>query len=189
MLVAVNQAKERIVAAHHKSAHEIRSKYPPGSLQYPFCEQSVFSREHKGFVLHFVHQHSCTSDVARHPESPEHEEGKLKLAKFLKEQIKDEPEQNAAVEVEYHLPNCGEHGRITDVALVYKNGNLLIAECQLSRITPNELEQRTRDYLSVRADVLWFLGKEADTTENRTWLRSVFGAVGRIEFEYDPVEK
>jgi len=189
MLVAVNQAKERIVAAHHKSAHGICSKYPPGSLQYPFCEQSVFSREHKGFVLHFVHQHSCTSDVARHPESPEHEEGKLKLAKFLKEQIKDEPEQNAAVEVEYHLPNCGEYGRITDVALVYKNGNLLIAECQLSRITPNELEQRTRDYLSVRADVLWFLGKEADTTENRTWLRSVFGAVGRIEFEYDPVEK
>lgn len=184
MLVAVNQEGERITAAHHKSAHEIRSKYPIGSLQCPFCKQAVFSRERKGFVLHFVHQHPCTSNISRHPESPEHEEGKLRLAKFLKQQISEGPSQGVKVEVEYPLPKCGEHGRVADVALVYDNGNLLIAECQLARITTHELEQRTQDYHSVGADVLWFLGGNADTPENRAWLRSVFGAVGRIEFKY-----
>lgn len=159
MLTGVDQEGKRIVAARFESAHEIRLKYAFGSLQCPFCKQSIFPRERQGFVLHFVHQHSCTSTIPHHPESPEHEEAKLKVAKFLKQQIKDESEEIVDVEVEYHLPRCGEHGRIADVALVYSNGNLLIAECQLSRITTNELEQRTRDYHAIGADVLWFLGK------------------------------
>lgn len=185
MLVAVDEAGERIVAARYKSAHDLRSKYPLGSLRCPLCQQSVFPREREGFVRHFVHQHTCTSNVPRHAESAEHEEGKMRLAKYLQEQIKDDPEKAAKIEVEYYLPNCGEHGRIADVALVYSNGNLLIAECQLSRITTKELEQRTRDYYAIGADVLWFLGGQADTSENRSWLRSMFGAVGRIAFHYD----
>lgn len=186
MLVAVDEAGERVVAARYRSAHELRSKYPLGSLRCPLCKQGVFPREREGFARHFVHQRVCTSNVPRHPESPEHEEGKMRLAKYLQEQIKDDPEKAVKIEVEYYLPNCGEQGRVADVALVYPNGNLLIAECQLSQITSNELEQRTRDYYAIGADVLWFLGGKADTRENRSWLRSMFGAVGRIEFTYDP---
>ncbi len=185
MLIALDKDGNQVKAAMYKSAHEIRSHYPLGSLRCRFCEQTLFPRERKGFILHFVHQHPCTSSVARHPESPEHEQGKLQLARYLNEQIKGDDQPTAKVEVEYHLPQCGEHGRVADVALVYENGNLLIAECQLSRITPDELEQRTRDYHSIGADVLWFLGGNADTTENGAWLRAVFGAVGRIEFTYD----
>lgn len=186
MLVAVDREGKRIKAASFKSAHEIRVKYSLGSLQCPFCKQTVFPRKRQGFALHFVHQSPCTSQISYHPESPEHEQAKSQVAEYLKQQIKDESKGIVSIEVEYHLPNCGQHGRIADVAVVYSNGNLLIAECQLSRITLHELEQRTRDYHAIGADVLWFLGGDADTHENRTWLRSVFGAVGKLEFKYAP---
>lgn len=185
MLIANHKVTgNRVVAAYHKSAHELRSKYPSGDLVCPYCQGVMFPGQREGFVLHFVHRGTCDSLVARHPESPEHEEGKFVLAKYLREQIKEDKNPTAKIEVEHHLPQCGENGRIADVALVYDNGNLLICECQLARITSYELEQRTRDYISIGADVLWFLGGEADTSENRAWLRSVFGSVGRIEFSY-----
>jgi len=185
MLIAIDKKSgKRVKAYHHKTGHAIRSKFPLGELTCPFCEEVVFPRERQGFVLHFAHCHLCSSTISRHPESPEHEQGKFELAKFLQQQIKDDPKQCAKVEVEHQLPKCGEHGRVADVALVYENGNLLICECQLSKITTNELEKRTRDYYSVGADVIWFLGGEADTSENRTWLCSMFGSVGRLDFVY-----
>ncbi len=185
MLVAINKnSRERVKAIEHKTGHALRSKFSCGDLICPFCDGIVFARDRPGFVLHFVHSHPCTSNIDRHPESPEHEQGKLKIAEFLNQQIKDDPSQCAKVEVEYRLSECGEHGRVADVALVYDNGNLLICECQLSKITSNELEKRTLDYYSIGADVVWFLGKDADTPENRNWLRSMFGSVGRLDFVY-----
>lgn len=183
------ETQEKVVAARHKSGHELRSKYPLGRLICPFCDETVFPRERKGCVLHFVHRSTCTSKLDRHPESSEHEQGKFSLAKYLKQQIQDDANTNSKIEVEYPLPECGENGRIADVALIYENGNLLICECQLSKITPHELEKRTHDYISIGADVLWFIGKDADTPENRAWLRSIFGSVGRIEFNYDSEEE
>jgi competence CoiA-like predicted nuclease len=189
MLVAkVRGTGDRIFAASHPSGHSLRSTYPLGNLICPHCDQVVFPRERQGFVLHFVHQHPCTSSIERHPESPEHEQGKAELVKYLRTQIQGDTNKTAKIEVEHRLPQCGENGRIADVALVYENGNILICECQLARITVDELERRTRDYYSIGADVIWFLGGEADTTENRTWLRSVFGAVGKLDFTYTAIK-
>jgi competence protein CoiA len=185
MLVAIHKdSGERIKAASYKTSHAIRSQFPLGSLICPLCDDIVFARERKGVILHFVHIHPCNSTIGRHSESPEHEQGKYELAKFLSQQIKDDPSQCAKVEVEYRLPECGENGRVADVALVYDNGNLLICECQLSKITLYELEQRTRDYYAIGADVLWFLGRDANTSDNRDWLRSMFGSVGTLDFTY-----
>jgi competence CoiA-like predicted nuclease len=185
MLVAIHKnSGDRVQASDYDTAHAIRSKFPLGELICPFCEQMVFVRDRPGFVLHFAHSHLCTSKIGYHPESEDHEQGKSELVKFLKQQIEGDSSQCARVEVEYSLVKCGEHGRVADVALVYDNGNLLICECQLAKITSNELEKRTLDYYSIGADVLWFLGKEADTPENRNWLRKMFGSVGRIDFTY-----
>lgn len=190
MLTARNsETNEKVEAASHKSAHELRLKYPLGSLICPFCNEVVFPRKRKGFVLHFVHRSTCTCSFDHHPESSEHEQGKVLLARYLKQQSQEYDNKSVKIEVEYPLPQCGQNGRIADVALIYENGNLLICECQLSKITPYELEQRTRDYISIGADVMWFLGKEADTSENRAWIRSVFGSVGRIEFDYNSEEE
>lgn len=185
MLTAINkQTGEKIKAVQYGTGHALRSQFSLGDLVCPFCDEIVFPRERKGFVLHFVHRHPCTSTLDRHPESPEHEQGKLELAKFLRQQIQDDPQKVATIEVEYRMPECGQNGRVADVALVYENKNLLICECQLAKITTDELEQRTKDYYAAGADVLWFLGGEADTTENRAWLRSMFGSVGRLKFSY-----
>jgi competence CoiA-like predicted nuclease len=184
MLVAIQKnSRERIKAAHYKTSHAIRSEFANGELICPLCDEIVFARERKGFVLHFAHTHSCSSTIDRHPESPEHEQGKLRIAQFLQQQIGDDLSK-CAIEVEYRLPDCGKNGRVADVALVYDNGNLLICECQLSKITSNELEQRTRDYYAIGADVLWFLGRAANTSENRDWIRSMFGSVGTLDFVY-----
>lgn len=47
------------------------------------------------------------NNTPRHPESPEHEEGKMRLAKFLQEPIKDNPKNIVKIEVEYYLPTVG----------------------------------------------------------------------------------
>ena len=44
MLTGVDQEGKRIVAADFNSAHQIRLKYAFGSLQCPFCKQSIFPR-------------------------------------------------------------------------------------------------------------------------------------------------
>jgi competence protein CoiA len=109
MLIAIHkQSGEKVKAAKYATGHTIRSQFPLGELICPFCEEVVFARERKGFVLHFVHRHPCTSTIDRHPESPEHEQGKFEIAKFLQQQIKDDPNKCAKVEVEYRLPECGE---------------------------------------------------------------------------------
>ncbi len=184
MLIAIHKnSGERIKAADYKTVHDLRSEFALGELICPFCDGGVFPRSRSGFILHFVHRSPCTSTIGRHPESPEHEQGKLRIAHFLQQQIKDNP-GSAKIEVEYPLTECGEHGRVADVALVYNNGNMLIGECQLSKITSNELEKRTLDYYAIGADVIWFLGKDANTNDNRTWLRSMFGSVAILEFDY-----
>lgn len=185
MLVALHkESQKRITAARYESIHELRKEFGLGELVCPCCEQTVFPRERDGFIRHFVHTNSCTSDMARHPESPMHEQGKLALVRYLQRQVDITETEKAKIEVEHRLPHCGANGRVADVALVYDNNNLLICECQLSSITVNELEQRTRDYYSIGADVLWFLGNEADTSSNQKWLKSMFGAYGRVEFTF-----
>jgi len=189
MLTAISkETGEKVKAYRHDTGHAIRSRFPLGDLVCPFCDETVFPRERQGFVLHFVHRHSCKSTLDRHPESPEHEQGKFEIAKILHQQIQQDPQKIATIEFEYRMPMCGKNGRVADVALVYENKNLLICECQLAKITTDELEQRTQDYYEAGADVLWFLGRDADTAENRAWLRSMFGSVGRLTFNYQDSE-
>lgn len=189
MLVATHKPSgERISAFEFNSGHELRTAFPPGELICHHCNGEVFPCERKGFVLHFVHRNPDGCTFARHSESPEHEQGKYELAKYLKQEIKDDPHQVARIEIEYPLPHCGKNGRIADAALVYDNGNLLICECQLAKITPDELERRTRDYHAIGADVIWFLGGKAYTEENRDWLQATFGAVGVLAFDYKPTQ-
>ncbi|WP_354010891.1 competence protein CoiA family protein [Endozoicomonas lisbonensis] len=65
--------------------------------------------------------------------------------------------------------------RIADVVFEFPNGWLEAHEVQFSSITPAELEERTNDYKKAGIDVVWWLGKSADTQPNREWVREVFG--------------
>jgi len=75
-----------------------------------------------------------------------------------------------------------EAGRIADVLITYPNRWKTVYEIQLASITWDELSARTKDYEQAGIDVVWFLGKNADTSYNRTWHYNHFGGVNSISF-------
>lgn len=181
LVAKLASTKERVYAPDFKSGHEIRSKYRHGDLTCgcPDCGALVFPRDRKGFALHFVHQRNCESQFNYHPVSPEHERGKELIRELFTAELADYSD----VKVEFELP-VKEANRIADVAIVYPTGYLLIGECQLASITTTELEARTNDYESAGADVIWWLGKDADTAANRTWCIDQFGECRIINYQH-----
>jgi competence CoiA-like predicted nuclease len=178
-LTANCQDNIRICTLDFKDAHEIKSKYNKGSLTCPFCKQIVHPRAREGYVPHFVHNSVCPTKLEHHPESREHLLGKEALFKHLKEQVKN---YEVEVQIEYPLPEAGEHGRIADVAAIYKTGYVLIYECQLAAITTDKLEQRTIDYEREGCEVIWWFGKAADTEANRNWAKSRYSVSYQLLF-------
>lgn len=129
---------------------------------------------------HFAHQPNipCTTDYGYHPESDEHRAGKELIAKTLMKEL--EGYSTARIEYEWR---CEETKRVADVAVLFPNGWVVVHECQLSSITVEELETRTEDYLNAGIDVVWWLGKNADTSTNRQWCIKIFGECNIIDFK------
>ena len=172
---------KRVYAPEFKSGHQIRSTYRQGELVCgcPDCNAVVFPRDRKGFALHFVHQRDCESKFNYHPVSPEHERGKELIRDLFMAELSDYSD----VRVEFELP-IKEANRIADVAVIYPTGYLLVGECQLASITTADLEARTNDYESAGADVIWWLGKDADTAANRSWSIERFGECRLINYQH-----
>lgn len=170
----------RICSLDFENAHEIRLKYNKGSLTCPFCQQIVHPRQRENYIVHFVHNSQCPTTLEHHPESIEHLLGKAALAKHLKKQVE---KYDVEVCLEYPIPEAGKNGRIADVAAIYKTGYVLIYECQLASITTEKLEQRTMDYEKEGCEVIWWLGKGADTEANHNWAKSRHSISYRLLFE------
>ncbi|WP_338429801.1 competence protein CoiA [Synechococcus elongatus] len=182
---AKDQQGEIVLATDFKSVPEIRQKFPKGTLFCPFCQTLMFPRKRRNTSLHFVHTHPCTTTMEYHPESPEHLQGKLEISKYFqsiyKEMIND---KEAFIEIEHPIPEAGKNGRIADVAVIFSTGYRIIGECQLARIEAADIYQRTQDYYSVSADVLWFFGGAADTKENRQVAIELDVFAGTLSFTY-----
>jgi len=129
---------------------------------------------------HFAHKPNtlCQTDYGYHPESPEHLAGKEFIAKILMKELTDYT--NAEITYEWR---CEETKRVADVAVLFRNGWIVVHECQLSSITVEELEKRTEDYLNAGIDVVWWLGKNADTNTNRSWCIDTFGECNLIDYK------
>lgn len=181
-LIAIAEEK-RISSLSFTSGHEIRCKYPLGSLTCPWCGGVVFPRDRMDFLLHFVHKTECTATIEHHPESLEHLLGKEFLAKRLSSELQQTPLiKDCSIEIEYPVFSAGKHGRVADVAAIYPSGYLLIYECQLSPITTNELEQRTHDYKTAGGDTVWFFGLESATSQVTDWAIAHQGFVDVFDF-------
>lgn len=113
---------------------------------------------------HFAHKAQCSSDYEHHPESPMHRASKLALMKNLPQLFSEFTRATPMQEVV--MP---EIKRVADVVFVFPNGWRMVHEVQLSWTNPRELEKRTRDYESIGCDVIWWLGRDALTKENREW--------------------
>jgi competence protein CoiA len=119
---------------------------------------------------HFAHTARCTSDYQCHPESPAHREAKRFLATHLREAFSEYT--HAVIEYEVPIP---EVKRIADLLVMFPTGWRVAHEVQLAAITIEQLQERTNDYTLAGIDVVWWLGKSANTLTNREWCRSIFG--------------
>ncbi|BAD79270.1 putative glutathione peroxidase [Synechococcus elongatus PCC 6301] len=182
---AKDQQGSIVLATDFKSVLEIRKNFPKGRLFCPFCQTLMFPRKRQNTSLHFVHTHPCTTVMEHHPESPEHLQGKLEISKYFQEVYKGMIDaQEAFIEIEHPISEAGKNGRIADVAVVFSTGYRIIGECQLAKIEAADIYQRTQDYYSISADVLWFLGGAADTPENRQAAVDLDVFAGTINFTY-----
>ena len=131
----------------------------------PMIVKAGLVRQH-----HFAHTMPCISDFQCHPESPAHREAKRFLATHLREAFKEYT--HAVIEYEVPIP---EVKRIADLLVTFPTGWRVAHEVQLASITVEQLQERTNDYTLAGIDVVWWLGKSANTPANREWCRRTFG--------------
>lgn len=133
--------------------------------------RSEFLRSGYLVRAYFYHYRGdCNSEYSSHPESPEHLRCKEIVANTLQTQFNEFSE--AIIEYEVKVP---EAKRIADIMVTFPMGWRVAHEVQLSPISPDKLEERTRAYNSVGIDVFWWLGKSADNAANRTWCLERYG--------------
>ena len=131
----------------------------------PMIVKAGLVRQH-----HFAHVGRCSSDYQSHPESPAHQDAKRFLAANLHEQFREYA--NTTIEYEVPIP---EVRRVADLLVTFPTGWRVAHEVQLASITTEQLQERTNDYILAGIDVVWWLGKSADTEANRAWCRCTFG--------------
>jgi competence protein CoiA len=154
-----------------------RQELNNGAFICPFCNTPMIIKAGMIKQPHFAHINTCTSPYGSHPESPEHREGKA----FLKRNLPLRYPEYKDARFEYEWP-IKEVSRIVDLLAIFPNGHRVAHEVQLASITTETLEKRTNDYRRAGIDVIWWLGKAANTNANRDWCARTFGEVCSISF-------
>lgn len=129
------------------------------------CGSAMIMKAGRYIRPHFAHKPNAVClDYKSHPESLEHLEAKAILAQNLASWFSEYT--SSVPELEVPIP---EVKRIADVLFTFPNGWRVAHEVQLASITTSELQARTNDYLSAGVDVVWWLGKSANSPANRNW--------------------
>lgn len=159
-----------------------RDTFKRGQIICRYCKEEMVIRGHSNSSspkIHFMHlSNECKSDFKCHPESPEH----LYFKELLSRELKTELKEYEKVTIDLECP-VESIKRIIDVACIFPNGWVVAHEVQLSPITPEELKERTDDYRKAGIDVVWWLGKKADNSKNRSWCKQNFGECYIIDYE------
>ena len=147
-----------------------RESLKSGDCICQLCDTPMIIKAGQIMRAHFAHYATCVTEYESHPESVEHREAKVFLATHLRESFK---EYTSAI-IEYEVP-IPEVKRIADLLITFPTGWRIAHEVQLASITTETLEARTNDYAKAGVDVVWWLGKSANTPANREWSRLTFG--------------
>lgn len=140
------------------------------------CEEPMIVKAGLIVRSHFAHRSTCISDYQYHPESPDHLALKYLVMQALKENIGEY--SDAEIELEVKVP---EVNRIADIMATWPMGWRVAHEIQLASITIEKLNDRTEDYHRAGIDVIWWLGKSADTPANRKWCEDKLGFSVQLE--------
>jgi hypothetical protein len=186
-LVAMNQKNERVELWRYSTEAmlKMRDKLKAGSKAYcPECggEMTIKAINSPHYVAHFAHLPSAQSEGCEYGrgESQEHLAAKSAIANYISGFAFY---AGATVHIEYKLviPNGYKPTRRADVVAIMPTGDIHVHEAQLSRITTETLRERTSDYRQVSAEVVWWLGGNAERPENEfeAKLLSIFGRIAK----------
>lgn len=176
LIAAHKTTRERVDIRDIKNPRETLKK---GDYICQLCGTELFVRgaHRRGAEMvraHFYHAAACASRYEAHPESPEHLWAKLHLIEELEKAYL--PHGRPIIEPEVLIEmQWRSKGRQADILETWPTGWRVAHEIQLSPITIEQLEERTNDYLQAGIDVVWYLGKHADTPTNRDWCVEHFG--------------
>lgn len=165
-----------------------RAALKPSLMVCRFCGQSLYIQSEylRGDITvraHFYHPSECDAPYEGHPESPDHQLGKLEIRRNLMKWYS----RWGVPTIEFEVPVPMEwrpKGRIVDVMVTWAMGWREAHEIQLASISPAKLAERTDDYRRAGIDVVWWLGKSADTDANRRFCRDRLGGIHLVDF-YD----
>jgi len=149
------------------SAGKVRRDYPKGSLLCPYCKTLMIPVGSYSRQEHFRHAAQCTHPDSK-PESPEHLSAKQILFRNLTELYANYPD--VEIKLEHYFPECGEHGRIADVAQIHiSTGYTMAFEIQFSPLSIETLSQRHKDYENAGIEDIWFFGKKLWNENYTRW--------------------
>jgi len=147
-----------------------RDVLQPGECVCQICGAELMIEGEPMREYYFAHIAACSEEYQSHPESSAYRRAKRFLAAYLQEHCQA---YNGA-SLEYDVP-LAETMRIADLMITFPTGWRVAHEVQLAPITTEQLQKRTNDYSLAGIDVVWWLGKNANTSANRTWSQEVFG--------------
>lgn len=146
MLQAVMQDGTQITPATMSKGNINELKKKKHSYYCPSCKEKVILRVGEKVIAHFAHLANADC-VQSNGEGEYHEEGKLLLYEWLLK-------QNLKVELEKYLPELKQQPDL----LVDLNGRKIAIEYQCSRISNEEIINRTQGYTKQGIQVIWILG-------------------------------
>ncbi len=174
--VALNkETRERIDITTIRNPREVLKS---GEFVCQLCETPMIIKAGMVIRAHFAHYATCKTEYRSHPESPEHRAAKI----FLREKLPTAYAEYKIAKLEYEVP-IPEVRRVVDLLATFPSGHKVAHEVQLASITTEELEERTRDYEQAGIDVIWWLGRSANTPANRNWCLSTSGVAFLIDYQ------
>ena len=139
MLIALNEKRELCFA--NKKLLKTRQYYCPS------CKERVYLKIGKIMRPHFAHYQNKNCQAYTEGETEEHLTGKLDLATYFKN-------LNYKVELEPYLNHLNQRPDL----LIEKDQKKIAIEFQCSSISLEQIEKRTKGYLSSGYLVIWILG-------------------------------
>lgn len=170
----MRQTRERVDIT---KIHAPRQVLKAGELVCQLCGAEMIIKAGMIKRPHFAHASSCSSAYGSHPESAEHRAGK----EYLRAQLPLLFQEYREAALEYEVPIPSIH-RVVDLLVTFPKGHTIAHEVQLASITVEQLEERTADYERAGIDVVWWLGKSADTPATRAWCIQKFGISFLIDY-------
>lgn len=174
---ARSRSGEIVCAFDYESKFELLDAHPELFSPFPDCDQkvAVVSKSHI-CRMHFRHPVEFRTEYVGHEESMQHMLGKQYIMRMLRDEYRELPVE-IRLEVPVELPN---QKRIIDVAVFFKGKIIEAHEIQYSSQTPQELDLRSNDYLTLGIEPKWYFGGSAASI-GRDWAMQRFGIAGVIE--------